>query len=96
MFEADVLTATVNYRMTEKWIGSASSSIDFGPTGNIGQSVSFTRVGESLLTTMGASVDASKGSVGVHFLLEPRFLPKLHTTTKTGIEVAPAGAYGLE
>jgi hypothetical protein len=96
IFVADVLNATVNYRMTEKWIGSASSSIDFGPTGNIGQSFSFTRIGESLLATLGASVDESKGSVGVHFLVEPRFLPKLRTTSKTGIEIAPAGAYGLE
>ena len=29
-------------------------------------------------------------------ILEPRFLPKLRTTSKTGIEIAPAGAYGLE
>ncbi len=96
IFVADVLSTTVNYRMTEKWIGSASSSVDFGPTGNIGQSFSATRVGESLLASLGASVDASKGSVGVHFLIEPRFLPKLQTTSKTGIEIAPAGAYGLE
>ena len=96
IFVADVLNATVNYRMTDKWIGSASSSVDFGPTGNIGQTLGFTRIGESLLATIGASVDASKGSVGVHFLVEPRFLPKLRTTSKTGIEIAPAGAYGLE
>lgn len=82
--------------MTEKWIGSATSSVDFGPAGNIGQNIGFTRIGESLLTTLGASVDASKGSVGVHFLIEPRFLPKLQATKKTGIEIAPAGAYGLE
>ncbi len=52
VFVADVLTTTINYRMTDKYIGSASSSIDFGPTGNIGQSVSVTRVGESLLATL--------------------------------------------
>ena len=46
--------------------------------------------------TVGANVDASKGNVGVHFLVEPRFLPKLAVTKKTGIEIAPAGAYGLE
>jgi hypothetical protein len=96
VFTADVLNATVNYRMTDKWIGSASSSVDFGPAGNIGQTFGFTRIGESLLTTVGGSVDASKGSVGLHFLVEPRFLPKLRTTSKTGIEIAPAGAYGLE
>ncbi len=95
LFEADVVTAAVNYRMSEKWIGSASSSVDFGPTGNIGQSVAFTRIGESLLTTVGANVDASKGTVGAMFLIEPRFLPKLNTTRKTGIEIPPAGAYGL-
>jgi hypothetical protein len=96
LFEAEVVTGTVNYRMSEKWIGSASSSVDLGPTGNIGESVGFTRIGESLLTTIGASVDASKGTVGAHFLIEPRFLPKLNTTRKTGIEIPPAGAYGLE
>ena len=96
LFESDVLTAAVNYRMTEKWIGSVSSSVDFGPTGNIGQSVGITRIGESLLTTIGANVDESKGTVGAHFLIEPRALPKLNTTRKTGIEIPPAGAYGLE
>jgi hypothetical protein len=96
VFVADVLTVALNYRMTDKWIGSAVSSVDFGPAGNIGQSFAFTRIGESLLATAGASVDASKGSVGVHFLIEPRFLPKLRTTSKTGIEIPPAGAYGLE
>jgi hypothetical protein len=95
-FVSDVLTATVNYRMSEKWIGSATSAVDFGPVGNIGQSVAFTRIGESLLTTIGANVDESKGTVGFNFLVEPRFLPKLQTTKKTGIEIAPAGAYGLE
>jgi hypothetical protein len=95
-FVSDVLTCIINYRMSEKWIGSVTSAVDFGPVGNIGQSVAFTRVGESLLTTIGANVDESKGTVGFNFLIEPRFLPKLQTTKKTGIEIAPAGAYGLE
>jgi hypothetical protein len=95
-FTADVLTLAVNYRTDPKWIISGSSSIDFGPTGNIGQSIAVTRIGESLIATLGANVDESKGSVGVQFLLEPRFLPNLHTTTKTGIEIPPVGAYGLE
>jgi hypothetical protein len=29
-------------------------------------------------------------------LVEPRFLPTLNVTRKTGIEVPPAGAFGLE
>ena len=96
LFEADVVTATVNYRMSQKWIGSVSSAVDFGPTGNIGQTVAFTRIGESLVTTVGANVDASKGTVGAHFLIEPRFLPSLNITRKTGIEIPPVGAHGLE
>ncbi len=96
LFEADVLNATINYRMSQKWIGSVSSSIDFGPTGNIGQFVAFSRIGESLITTVGANVDESKGTVGAHFLIEPRFLPNLNVTRKTGIEIPPVGAYGLE
>jgi hypothetical protein len=96
LFEADVVTATVNYRMSQKWIGSVSSSVDFGPTGNIGQNVSFTRIGESLITTVGANVDESKGTVGAHFLIEPRFLPNLQATKKTGIEIPPVGASSLE
>ena len=54
------------------------------------------RIGESLITTVGASYDQSKGDVGFSFLVEPRFLPKLNVTRRTGIEVPPAGAYGLE
>lgn len=45
---------------------------------------------------LGASFDESKDNVGVSFLLEPRFLPNLSVTRKTGIEVPPAGAFGLE
>ena len=96
IFEADVVNAALNYRMTEKWIGSASTSYDFGPTGYNVQSASATRIGESLLTTIGVYSNSSKGTVGFNFLIEPRFLPKLQTTSKTGIEIAPAGAYGLE
>jgi hypothetical protein len=95
-FEAHVLSTTLNYRMSQKWIGSASAAFDFGITGNIGQSISFTRIGESLIATLGANVDESKDNFGVSFLVEPRFLPTLSVTRRTGIEIPPVGAYGLE
>jgi hypothetical protein len=94
--DAQVLTAAVNYRMSPKWIASASAAVDFGPTGNIGQTLGFTRIGESLNTFVGMNVDESKGSVGASFLIEPRFIPNLNIARKTGIEVPPAGAFGLE
>ncbi len=95
-FDAKVLTAALNYRMSPKWIGSASASIDFGDAGNIGQSVAFTRIGESLIATIGGHIDESKDNIGVSFLVEPRFLPNLSVTRKTGIEIPPVGAFGLE
>ena len=72
------------------------ASIDLGNSGNIGQSFSVSRIGESLIATVGANVDESKDNVGFSFLIEPRFLPKLNVTRRTGIEIPPAGAYGLE
>ncbi len=95
-FEAHVLSTTLNYRMSPKWIGSAGASIDFGESGTIGHSVSFTRIGESLVATLGANYDESKDNFGVSFLVEPRFLPTLSVTRRTGIEIPPVGAYGLE
>jgi hypothetical protein len=95
-FEANVITATVNYRMSPKWIGSASASVDLGGSGNLGQSFFLSRLGESLIATIGTNYDESKGNFGVSFLVEPRFLPSLSVTRRTGLEIAPAGAYGLE
>jgi hypothetical protein len=95
-FEAHVLTTTLNYRMSPKWIGSASTSIDFGNGGNIGQSFAASRIGESLVGTVGFHVDESKDNVGVSLHVEPRFLPTLSVTRKTGIEVPPVDVYGVE
>jgi hypothetical protein len=95
-FEAHVLTTALNYRMSPKWIGSASTSVDFGNGGNIGQSFAFSRIGESLVATLGAHVDESKDNVGVSLHVEPRFLPTLSVTRKTGIEVPPVGVNYLE
>jgi hypothetical protein len=93
---SNVLMASYSYRMSEKWITTASTAYDFDTAGNIGQTMSFTRIGESLLVTVGANVDHSKDNFGVNFLLEPRFLPNLRVTRTTGIDIPPAGAMGLE
>ncbi|MCA9240016.1 MAG: hypothetical protein KDA37_07445 [Planctomycetales bacterium] len=95
-FSADLVTATINYRMSPKWIGSASTVLDFSDAGNIGQSFLISRLGEATITSIGLNVDESKGNVGVNFLFEPRFLPRLSLTRRTGIDIPPAGAYGLE
>ena len=94
--ESNALLASFNYRLSPKWISSAGISFDFAETGNIGQTASLTRIGESLLVTAGFNVDSGKDNVGFQFMVEPRFLPKLGLTSRTGIEVPPAGAFGLE
>ena len=83
--------------MSPKWIGSASASFDFGDTRQHRPDRSPSRrIGESLIATVGGNFDESKDNVGVSFLVEPRFLPSLNVTRRTGIEIPPVGAYGLE
>ena len=94
--ESNVILGRYSYRLSPKWISSASTSYDLSDAGNIGQTVSFTRIGESLLSTVAVNVDGGKDNVGVNFWVEPRFLPSLRTTKRTGIEVHPAGAFGVE
>jgi hypothetical protein len=96
VINADIISATVNYRLSPKWIASATTAVDVGPSGNLGQTVEISRIGESLIATVGGHVDESKGDVGFSFLLEPRFLPKTQTASKTGIEIPPVGVDGLE
>jgi hypothetical protein len=93
---SNVVLGSYSYRLSEKWITTASAAFDFQSTRNIGQTMSVTRIGESMLMTVGFNVDRSKNNVGVNFMLEPRFLPNLRVTRTTGIEVPPAGAMGLE
>ncbi|MCI0334523.1 MAG: hypothetical protein L0228_15000 [Planctomycetes bacterium] len=96
IIDSNVINTTVNYRMSPKWIGSAGASFEIGGSGNNSQTIAFTRIGEALVATLGANYDQSKDNIGVSFLIEPRFLPTLNATRKTGIEIPPAGAFGLE
>ncbi len=94
--DSNVLLASYNYRFSPKWISSASVAVDFSDAGNIGQTFTMTRIGESLLVSLGINVDEGKDNVGFKFMIEPRALPKLSLTGRTGIEVPPAGAFGVE
>ena len=94
--ESNALLGSLNYRMSEKWISSAAGSYDFSDSGAIGQSLSITRIGESLFVTSGITFDSSKDNFGFIFAVEPRFFPGSNLTSRTGIEVPPAGAFGVE
>jgi len=93
---AQVLSTSYSYWMSPKWISSFGMSVDLGGSGNIGQNFTVTRIGESLLISAGLNVDATRGTVGANFSIEPRFLPKGRLGNVGGARVPVAGAYGLE
>jgi len=91
-----LLTGSLSYRLSEKWIATAGATYDLGPTGNIGQNAFLTRIGESFLVKLGFSFDASRDNLGLSFLVEPRFLPNSRLGRVGGVQIPPAGALGLE
>jgi hypothetical protein len=93
---SNVLAGSLSYRMSEKWIATAGASWDLGPTGNIGQNIAVTRIGESFLIRLGVNFDASRDNFGVAFMLEPRFLSSSRLGRVGGVQIPPAGAMGLE
>ena len=108
-FSADLINAAVDYRMSEKWLVKAGAIVDLGATGNIGENISLTRVGESLLIRVGANVNHSQDSYGFTFAIEPRFLGRAASrsvhgvpilgsglNTVGGAPIPPAGTFGVE
>jgi hypothetical protein len=93
---SNILSAFLTYRLSEKWIASAGSMVDFASAGNIGQSVAITRIGESALVRVGFNADVSRQNLGIVFSIEPRFLPLTGLSSVGGVPIPPAGAQGLE
>lgn len=93
---ANILNGFVNYRMNEKWIFSGGAAFDFGSTGNIGQSLALTRIGESALIRVGMNVDHGRDNVSFNFNIEPRFLPTVRLGNLGGELIPPAGLFGIE
>ena len=91
-----ILHAAASYKMSQKWIAIIGTSFDLGDTGNIGQSLSLVRVGESILVRAGINYDESRDNFGVHLTIEPRLLGNGRIARLTGIHTPPAGSYGLE
>lgn len=93
---SNVLNGYVNYRMNEKWIFSGGAAFDFGQTGNIGQTLALTRIGESALVRVGLNIDHGRDNVSFNFNIEPRFLPTVALGALGGELIPPAGLFGLE
>jgi hypothetical protein len=91
-----VVRGSADYRLNEKWIASGSTTYDFGNTGNIGQSLAVTRIGESMLVKLGINVDEGRDNVGIAFAIEPRFWPRPQLGRIGGQLIPPPGVEGLE
>jgi lipopolysaccharide export system protein LptA len=93
---SEVLTGTISYRLSEKWIGTFGATWDFSNAGVFGQQFALTRIGESFLVKLGFNYDASRNNFGATIGIEPRFLPSSRLGRVGGVAVPPAGALGLE
>ncbi len=91
-----VANSSINYRMNEKWIINGGSTFDLGEVGNVGQSFSLIRVGESFLTQVGVNIDVGRDNSSFFFNIEPRFFPFRGVGSVGGQAIPPAGLYGLE
>jgi hypothetical protein len=91
-----VFRTALDYRLNEKWIFSGGMTYDFGQTGNVGQAIGLTRIGESLLVRVGMNVDSGRDNVGVGFSVEPRFWPTPRLGQLGGKLIPPPGVEGLE
>ena len=91
-----VFRTNLDYRLNEKWIASAGAAYDFDETGNIGQTLALTRIGESMLIRVGLNVDRGRDNVGVGFSIEPRFWPSPRLGMLGGGVIPPPGSDGLE
>jgi len=89
------VASSMTYRLSPKWALTFGSSFNLVPQTDLTESLLLTRIGESFLMTLGVSADASTGSVGASFLLEPRSFGKTRLS-RSGFDVGAAGAQGLE
>ena len=95
-FQAQLAILSASYRLSPKWLGNAAFSYNFTQNGQVGNSFSLLRVGESFLVGFNFSYDAYKNNVTGMFVIEPRFLAGLSRTAMQGASLPPVGAYGLE
>lgn len=89
-----VMSLGYNYRMSEKWVSTFSSTFDISGKGNIGERLTLTRVGESFLFTAGIGYDAPSDNFSVMFALEPRFGKKGNVARQ--FNITPPGVDGID
>lgn len=93
---SNIISAWLQYRMSDKWGLKAGSSVDFGEVGSIGHSLNLIYIGESFLWRFGANADTARDNIGFQFGLEPRFIGRSRMFNPGGMPVGPAGSKWLE
>jgi hypothetical protein len=78
--KTQILTASMSYNLSSKWIATASTAYDLGERQNRGQSLTLTRVGADFLIHFGTVVDPNRDNFGVAVSIEPRFAAFLNST----------------
>lgn len=95
-FDSTVFTTSLGYQLSPKWTTNYSTAIDLKDAMNVSHSLLLTRIGESILFRLGFVFNESKDVFGVTFMMEPRFLPGGMLGKNAGVQIPPAGAFGLE
>lgn len=95
-FESQLIVASLQYRLSEKWLGGLGTAYDLKENTNLGQNVYMTRIGESGLLTFNFNVNNSRNNVGVGIVFEPRFFASGQYSRINGQPLLPLGAAGLE
>ncbi|MDO5566045.1 MAG: hypothetical protein Q4G59_05265, partial [Planctomycetia bacterium] len=72
--DSTYLNAAINYRMSQKWATTFSTSYDISESENVGQTVKVSRIGESFIFTLSGNINASKNNWGVSVSMIPVFL----------------------
>ena len=93
---SNILSAVMNYRMSDKWGVKAGGQVDFGATGNIGQRLDLFYIGESFIWQFGCNYDVSRENFGIRFGFEPRFTGSPRLFRPGGAAIEPAGSRWLE
>lgn len=73
--DSQILTASLSYATTPKWVFTAGTAYDLKENRNAGQSLTITRIGADFLVHLGATYDAGKNNAGIAVMVEPRLGP---------------------
>ncbi|MGE0608224.1 MAG: organic solvent tolerance protein OstA [Pirellulales bacterium] len=98
VFDTKLFVASATYRLSPKWLATASTTVSITGQAVMGQYLALTRIGESFLVSGTFTSDVSKNNTTAMLNIEPRFLKFTGggSGSVAGAFVPPAGIYGLE